>query len=42
MLVATGALFTAGVALYLWDFFFQSGRPAPVAESVATAPSVAG
>jgi nitric oxide reductase subunit B len=27
MLVATGALFVAGVALYLWDFFFLAGRP---------------
>ena len=26
MLVATGALFTAGVALYLWDFFFLGPR----------------
>ena len=26
MLVATGALFTLGVALFLWDFFFLSGR----------------
>src|SRR5690606_31682646 len=30
MLVATGALFTAGVALYLWDFFFSSPEPEAV------------
>jgi nitric oxide reductase subunit B len=29
MLVAAGVLFTAGVALFLWDFFFLAGRPAP-------------
>jgi nitric oxide reductase subunit B len=29
MLVATGALYVAGVVLYLWDFFFQAGRPLP-------------
>jgi nitric oxide reductase subunit B len=28
MLIATGALFTLGVALFLWDFFFVSLRPA--------------
>ncbi len=27
MLVATGALYVAGVALFLWDFFFLAGRP---------------
>jgi nitric oxide reductase subunit B len=27
MLMATGALFVAGVALFLWDFFFLAGRP---------------
>jgi len=27
MLVATGAVFTLGVALFLWDFFFLAGRP---------------
>jgi nitric oxide reductase subunit B len=26
MLIATGTLFTAGVALFLWDFFFQAPR----------------
>jgi len=25
--VATGAVFTLGVALFLWDFFFLAGRP---------------
>jgi nitric oxide reductase subunit B len=39
MLVATGALFTAGVALYLWDFFFLAGplAPAPARERAAPA-----
>ena len=39
MLVATGVLFTAGVALYLWDFFFLAGplAPAPARERVAPA-----
>ena len=32
MLVATGAIFTAGVALFLWDFFFLAGRPVTAAE----------
>jgi hypothetical protein len=27
MLMATGALFVAGVALFLWDFFFLAGHP---------------
>jgi nitric oxide reductase subunit B len=27
MLVATGALYVLGVALFLWDFFFLAGRP---------------
>jgi nitric oxide reductase subunit B len=27
MLVITGAVFTLGVALFLWDFFFVAGRP---------------
>lgn len=41
MLVATGALFVAGVALYLWDFFFLAGRPVPppTAEELAAARS---
>lgn len=30
MLVATGALFVAGVGLFLWDFFFLAGRPVVV------------
>jgi nitric oxide reductase subunit B len=44
MLVATGILFTAGVALFLWDFFFQAGRPvaAPPRETLAPARSPAG
>jgi nitric oxide reductase subunit B len=44
MLVATGGLFTVGVALSLWDFFFLAGRPVAVVEGQrpATAPSVAG
>jgi nitric oxide reductase subunit B len=29
MLLATGMLFTIGVALYLYDFFFRAGRPEP-------------
>ena len=32
MLVATGALFVVGVALYLWDFFFVAGRPLKAGE----------
>jgi nitric oxide reductase subunit B len=35
MLAATGALYTAGVALYLWDFFFLAGRPVKVGEAEA-------
>ncbi len=27
MLAATGALFTLGVALFLWDFFFPPRQP---------------
>src|SRR5262245_42407989 len=43
MLVATGVLFTAGVALFLWDFFFLAGRPvtAPAREGLAPARSPA-
>jgi nitric oxide reductase subunit B len=39
MLAATGALFVAGVALFLWDFFFLAGRPlpAPAAEPLRAA-----
>jgi nitric oxide reductase subunit B len=33
MLVATGALFVAGVALFLWDFFFLAGRPVAAVEA---------
>jgi nitric oxide reductase subunit B len=41
MLVATGVLFVAGVALYLWDFFFLAGRPVAVGEEeLVTARSV--
>ena len=29
MLVATGVLFSVGVALFLWDFFFLAPRSAP-------------
>ncbi len=36
MLLATGLMFTLGVALYLYDFFFMADRPA--AESRAPAP----
>jgi nitric oxide reductase subunit B len=32
MLVIAGILFTAGVALFLWDFFFLAGRPVAVPE----------
>lgn len=39
MLVATGALFTAGVALFLWDFFFLAGRPVTVPEREGLAPA---
>jgi nitric oxide reductase subunit B len=39
MLVATGALFVAGVALFLWDFFFLAGRPLPVARGEELAPA---
>ncbi len=31
MLLATGLVFTTGVALYLFDFFFLASRPAPEA-----------
>ena len=42
MLVATGALFVAGVALFLWDFFFLAGRPvaAPVERLAPARPAV--
>jgi nitric oxide reductase subunit B len=39
MLVATGALFVAGVALFLWDFFFLAGRPLPVARGEELTPA---
>ncbi len=39
MLVATGALFTAGVALYLWDFFFLAGRPVALPEREELTPA---
>ena len=32
MLVATGMVFVAGVALFLWDFFFLAGHPVTVPE----------
>jgi nitric oxide reductase subunit B len=41
MLVATGILFTAGVALYLWDFFFIAPRPAENDAAVQAAPTPA-
>jgi nitric oxide reductase subunit B len=42
MLVATGTLFTAGVALFLWDFFFLAPRQRAHSEAGAhTAPSPA-
>src|SRR5262245_2684906 len=42
MLVATGALFVAGVALYLCDFFFLAGRPVAASQAeLATARSAA-
>ena len=37
MLVATGTLFSAGVAVFLWDFFFiapRQGLVQPAASSV--------
>jgi nitric oxide reductase subunit B len=37
MLVATGTLFTAGVALFLWDFFFLAPRHHADAEPAAAA-----
>jgi len=42
MLVATGAIYVAGVALFLWDFFFLAGAPlkaSPASARQATAPS---
>jgi nitric oxide reductase subunit B len=39
MLVATGALFVAGVALSLWDFFFLAGRPVQVTVEDRLAPA---
>jgi nitric oxide reductase subunit B len=42
MLIATGALYVAGVALFLWDFFFLAGRPVPASrEALGTARAVA-
>jgi hypothetical protein len=36
MLVATGAIFTLGVALFLWDFFVLAARrPETRVEAVA-------
>ncbi len=37
MLVATGAVFVLGVALFLWDFFFLGGRPLPARTAAAPA-----
>jgi nitric oxide reductase subunit B len=44
MLVLAGILFSAGVALFLWDFFFLAGRPAarPERQGLAPARSPAG
>ena len=39
MLVLTGTLFTAGVALFLWDFFFLAGRPVAEPEREGLAPA---
>jgi nitric oxide reductase subunit B len=39
MLVVTGVLFTAGVALFLWDFFFLAGRPVTVPEREGPTPA---
>jgi hypothetical protein len=37
MLVATGTLFSAGVALFLWDFFFLAPRQQTHVEPAAAA-----
>ena len=43
MLLATGTLFTLGVALFLWDFFFSLRAPAAAADAAyAPAPTSAG
>jgi nitric oxide reductase subunit B len=41
MLIATGTLFTAGVVLFLWDFFFLAARqpPAPVRAGAEASPA---
>jgi nitric oxide reductase subunit B len=39
MLVSAGILFTVGVALFLWDFFFLAGRPVIVPEREGLAPA---
>ena len=39
MLVATGALFVIGVALFIWDFFFLAGRPVEAAPTERLAPA---
>ena len=39
MLTATGIVFVAGVALFLWDFFFLAGRPAAAPEREGLAPA---
>jgi len=42
MLVGTGTLFSAGVALFLWDFFFLAPRQRAHTEAAAhTAPTPA-
>jgi nitric oxide reductase subunit B len=41
MLVATGILFTSGVALFLWDFFFTPRRHLQPEVGSQTAPTPA-
>jgi nitric oxide reductase subunit B len=37
MLIATGTLFTAGVTLFLWDFFFLAPRQRVQSDAVVQA-----
>jgi nitric oxide reductase subunit B len=39
MLTVTGIAFVAGVALFLWDFFFLAGRPVTAPEREGLAPA---
>ena len=41
MLMATGALFVAGVALFLWDFFFLAGHPVQAGKEEPVRPAAA-